>query len=167
MSRPVSGIRKTKRMDSKTKIIIFVVVAVVVGIPLLANLGSQKGAEQPAAPDAAKGTVAAKTGTPHSRSLPQQQAPQAAPSPGPMGAPPISIANTTWTIRHPEYGNITVQFLANGTLQAQSDKSPMQIQGTWQQNGSNVTISSSMGGMSAQIKGDQLTVEGQAARRLH
>ena len=165
MSRPVSGIRKTKYMDSKTKIIIFVVVAVVVGIPLLANLGSEKGAKQPAAPDAAKGPAAAKTGTPHPRSLPQQQ-PQAAPSPGPMGAPPINVANTTWTIRHPVYGYITVQFLANGTLQAQSDKLPTPIQGAWQQNGNNVTISTSMGGMSAQIKGDQLTIQGQAARRL-
>jgi archaellum component FlaF (FlaF/FlaG flagellin family) len=84
----------------------------------------------------------------------------------PSPAQPINVANTAWTINHREYGNVTVQFLPNGAAVVQSDKLPTQIQGTWQQNGSSVNVTVPMGSITAQIRGDQLIAEGQAARRL-
>jgi hypothetical protein len=156
-----AGLRTTEqeRHGNQDENHIIVIVAVVLGLPILANLGGGQKAEQPASPDAAKTPVAGKTETP--RPATPQQAP-----PGSTGTPPLNVANTAWAVSHPEYGNVTVQFFANGTLQAQSDKLPTQIQGTWQQKGNSLSISTPMGGMSAQVNGDQLTVQGQAARRL-
>lgn len=78
----------------------------------------------------------------------------------------MNVANTVWTVSHPQAGNVTIQFFANGTAQAQSDRLPMQVQGTWQQNGNNVSFSSPMGNVTAQMNGDQMSAMGSVARRL-
>jgi hypothetical protein len=162
-------------MDDKTKLILVAVVLLVVGFPILANLMGEKKAEQPAAPAPAGNNAdpAPKVALPPAPApQPEQQFIQQPmmpppPPPRPMGPPPpINVANTSWTISHPQAGNVTVQFFANGTALAQSDKFPMQVEGSWQQNGSNVNLTSPMGSITAQIKGDQLIAMGNAARRL-
>jgi hypothetical protein len=161
-------------MENSTKVIIVLGLLLLLGLPILSHLGGQKTAP-PAQPaqEAAPALTFPKYTPPQQEPEQQpveQQAPIQQPRPQPKKQagppPPMDLSNTAWTISHPQAGNVTVQLFGNGTALAQSDRFPMQVEGTWRQNGNSLSLSSPMGNMSAQIQGDQLIAMGQNARRL-
>lgn len=167
-------------MDDKMKLVLFLVVLLVLGLPLVGRLaGSDKTAQTAtsAAPSTSAKAAPLKAALPPPPQPVQQpmQQPQAPPPPQrrppppprPAGPPPpMNLANTAWTITHPQYGNITIQLFSNGTAVAQSDKMPMQAQGTWQQNGNSLTVSSMGQSITAQVQGNTISAYGYTAKRL-
>ncbi len=78
----------------------------------------------------------------------------------------MNLANTAWTLSHPQFGEVTIELFSGGQGVAQGPNLPMQIQGTWVQNGNTLTFTAMGRTISGQIKGDQLMANGMAARRL-
>jgi len=160
---------------NKSVIIIIVVVAVVVlGIPLASQL--MKSSETA---DSDSSSEPASDPAPAAPSLvPDRPAPgRAAPAPNRAAASGLNantLPNTVWGMKL-QGADVTVTFLPGGTLQAQS---PLlrayvgsdTIQGRWSCSGNTVNISANAGGQSvsarAVIQGNQLIVNGSAARRI-
>lgn len=163
-------------MDDKTKIILFLIVVVVVGIPLLGQLAKNEDKSEAPAQTNTSGRSPAMTrkAGPAVRP-PQPGPPQPAPVTPPRGPqPPANVpqlnaqtlANTAWTISTPQVGDVTVQLFANGTAQAQGPNLPMQIQGTWTVNGSNLVVTAMGQTLSAQIVANTLVANGVQVKRL-
>lgn len=160
-------------MEGSTKFIIGIVVIVLVGLPLAGQLAKRPAATAPS-PTLKSATEAPAEQPPPSYAPEQYQQPVAQPQPGaPPPAPrkpqppppPMNLANTAWTISHPQYGEVTVELFGNGQAIAQGGQIPIPIQGTWVQRGNSLTVSAMGQTISAQLQGDQLVANGMAARR--
>lgn len=150
-------------MNKSVLVAIVVIAAIVVGVPLVAKVMQSSGASSGAA-DTASGSDAA---------------PAADAAPAPTAAPgydAASLTNTQWSIKIEGVPvPLTVTFLANGVLQAQS---PMlravvgsdTVGGTWSVNGANLNIAATAGSKTvsetAVISGDQILLKGKPAQRL-
>ena len=172
-------------MEDKTKLLVFLVVLVLVGIPVLGNLaGKGNSASTAPATDSGKPGKSAAKPAPGTPPPPQQfaQAPQPMqqqPPPPPQQMPqrpqpqrpaapppPMDLTGTAWTLSTPQVGEVTVEFFAGGAAVAQGPNIPMRVQGTWQQNGNSVVLSAMGQTITAQLNGNQLMANGMAANRI-
>lgn len=92
----------------------------------------------------------------------------AAPAPAAEAAPVVleppllnagNLANTVWQVK-----GFSVNLLPGGQASAQTPIG--QVQGTWQVNGANITISAMGQTVTAQISGNQILHEGKPIQRL-
>lgn len=153
-------------MESSTKFFIGIVVIVLVGLPLIGQLAKKQPAAAPSSAPASAPSAAAETPVtpPPPQPYPQPLAP---PPPPPQGPPqPMNLANTAWTIDHPQYGSITIELYAGGQAQATGGQIPFPIQGTWKQRGNSLTVTAMGQTINAQVQGDQVVANGIAARRI-
>ena len=153
-------------MSKNVIVAIVVIAAIVVGVPLIAKVMQSSNSSSGSTDSGAAGSEAAAPGT-------DSAAPVATSAPA-LDA--NSLINTQWSIKIEGVPvPLTVSFLANGVLQAQS---PMlkalvgtdTVGGTWAVNGANLNISATAGDKTvsetAIISGDQILVKGSPARRL-
>jgi len=147
-------------MNKSVVVAIVVIAAIVIGVPLIAKV-MQSSNTAPAGGDA---------------EAPGSDSGEAAPS-APTAAPALdanSLTNSQWSMRVDKI-TLTVTFLPNGVLQAQSPLLKAlvgtdTVGGTWAVNGANLNITATAGGQNvsetAIISGDQIIVKGTPARRL-
>lgn len=153
-------------MDSSTKVILVVLAIVVLGIPLLGSLARNDqpvGQTVPVAKTSASTSPAAgATSSPQSQ-VPQQSAPPL------TGVAPVwnasNLPNTAWSMPVQGVGNVTVEFLPGGQVRGSVPGLPMNVSGTWQVSGTTITVVAMGKTVSAQIVGDQIMADGQAAQR--
>ena len=169
-------------MSDKVRTGLIILVVLLIALPLVSQLmGEKKKPETAASPNRAMPSPA----NPPFNATPTQPAPYYAPQPAsappPVAPPPQaqgkgkapaqlnaqSLANTAWTISHPQYGQVTVQLFANGTADASGASIPFPVQGTWTVSGSTLNVSAMGQSISAQIRGNQLVgPNGVTAQRL-
>jgi len=153
-------------MNDTTKIILVIVAVVVLGIPLLGRFARS---EQPAAQTVSADTGAA-TAPPASgaSAAPKPQTPPPS-APASSGVAPVwnasNLVNTAWAVPVKGVGNVSLEFLAGGQVRGSVPGLPMQVSGTWQVNGTSITVVAMGKTVSAQIVGDQIMADGQAAQR--
>ncbi|HNR33609.1 MAG TPA: hypothetical protein PKO36_00415 [Candidatus Hydrogenedentes bacterium] len=151
-------------MESSTKFILGIVVIVLLGLPLVGQLAKKQPAVAPvAAPPPPMETPLAPPPQPFQQPLAQPSPPPQEPQ-GPP--PPMSLANTAWTINHPQYGAITIELYPGGQAQATGGQIPFPIQGTWKQRGNSLTVTAMGQTINAQVQGDQVVANGIAAQRI-
>ncbi len=155
-------------MNQKVLVGFFIILAVVLGLPLLAQFaqqGEESGsgtAEQTSTRDSrpASGSAAA----------PDDQG--APPAPAPAAQPPLlnasNLANSSWQMQVSGM-NVTVDLLPGG--QAVAKGTPLgNINGSWRVSGDTLTVTASVMGQTrtqnAKIVGNQIMIDGQPATRV-
>lgn len=145
-------------MNKSVIVAIVVIAAIVVGVPLIGKVMQSSNSSSGSADSGAAGA-------------------DSAAAPAATAAPALdanSLTNTQWSMKIQKV-SLTVTFLPNGVLQAQS---PMlkalvgtdTVGGTWAVDGANLNISATAGDRTvaetAVISGDQIIVKGSPAKRL-
>lgn len=176
-------------MSDGMKVGLVILVIVLVGIPLAGKLAqegktSETAANDASAPNANKSVLP----RPAAQPAPHRPAPQHRPQPRPQpgrgqgqgrgrGAGPQrpywnaqNLVNTGWTFDAGEHGLVTAQFFSGGRCVAQSNKYPMQVEGTWRVNGSTLAVTGSAFGqtmtVNANIVGERIMAHGVSAKRI-
>lgn|GEM_PF-939715 len=152
-------------MEGSAKFIIGIAVIVLVGLPLVGQLAKKTEVTAPASTpqSAAETPTAAPPPQPYQQTVEQYAPPPQQPQ-GPP--PPMNLANTAWTLNHPQYGSITIELYAGGQAQATGGQIPFPIQGTWKQRGNSLTVTAMGQTITAEVQGDQVVANGMAARRI-
>jgi cytoskeletal protein RodZ len=143
-------------MNKTVVVAIVVIAAIVVGVPL-----------------AAKVMQSSESSSESGDTAPSADA--AAPAPTlPPALDANSLTNTQWSIKVDKI-SLTVTFLPNGVLQAQSPMLKIvagtdTVGGTWTVDGANLNITATAGDKSVSetgiISGDQIIIKGSPAKRL-
>ncbi|HUW59669.1 MAG TPA: hypothetical protein VMZ06_01585 [Candidatus Bathyarchaeia archaeon] len=143
-------------MNKSVIVAIVVIAAIVVGVPLIAKVMQSSGSSSGSTDSNAAGSDAAPAAT---------------------TAPALdanSLTNSQWSMKVDKV-TLTVTFLPNGVLQAQSPMLKVlvgtdTVGGTWAVNGANLNITATAGDQTvsetAIISGDQILVKGNPAKRL-